>query len=73
MSTCISKEAVSYTHLFSTLGYMAYASGVPFSTENVEAGVGLVFVVYPEVFAALPGGPIVQLSLIHISAPWKLH
>lgn len=49
--------------IFSTLGYMAYASGVPFSTENVEAGVGLVFVVYPEVFAALPGGPIVQTAM----------
>lgn len=57
----LSDAAISFLAglvIFTTLGYMANVSGTAFSVP--EGGIGLAFVVYPTVLAALPGGPIVQ-------------
>lgn len=40
--------------IFSVLGYMSNKSGKPIN-EVVEEGPGLVFVVYPEAIATMPG------------------
>lgn len=40
--------------IFSVLGYMSHKSGQPIN-EVVDEGPGLVFVVYPEAIATMPG------------------
>ncbi len=45
--------------VFSTLGYLAQATGQPVS-EVAGAGVGLAFVIFPTAIAQLPGGVVVQ-------------
>ncbi len=47
--------------VFSILGYLAQAQGVPIA-EVVEGGPGLAFVVYPTAISLMPGAPLIAAA-----------